>query len=198
MTTVFIIRGYDLSGTATDPVFDDMTQQLEDKGYRVHRVDISWLDITISQYLEKFVQIYEKEKTYHNIIIGSSLGAIVTVLAAPIVNPNKVVVSSLSPYWKENYLDVPGVHERGLRKFGPDLTDDAGQNSWRACIQNLIDSGVEHIFTYGELEKTEYPWLPEFNKKIESEFSEIDLREIPGAPHSLHIPVHYQDIVNLL
>lgn len=80
---------------------------LKKEGYTPIPVTIPWKQTTISENAEYFLKEYRKIRTRQKYILGFSFGAMIALLASTKVNPNGLILCSLSPYFKEDLAKIP-------------------------------------------------------------------------------------------
>lgn len=113
----FLIRGFKFGTSAADPDFMSVRAAIQECGYEVIPVPWTWNFKTLSQYADKFVDFYVKNKGEYNVVIGHSFGAMVALASASRTKPDLLVLCSLSGYFKE---DLPKYTKTLLSKT-PDL-----------------------------------------------------------------------------
>ncbi len=196
MKTAFLINGFNTKRTAADEAFRPLCDGLEEKGYRVIAVDISWRFTTVSEFVGKFKQLYKKEKGQYNVVVGNSFGALVALFSAPELKPERLVLASISPYFQEDLKDVK-TYNRGLR-FGMKRLEDLRQYSAAVWAEKINQLEIPVTVTYGEKEKAMYPNLVRRNKLIAKMIKNSQLIEVSSCPHSMRDPVYTQAIIDLL
>jgi pimeloyl-ACP methyl ester carboxylesterase len=192
MKTAFLISGYKMNRTAANPKFDVLSKAIASKGYKVVPVPFFWNYTTVAQYVEKFIPFYAVHKSEHNVIIGNSYGAMVAFLAAPRLKPDKVLLCSLSPYFKEDQ-DKTTLKYR-LKRFGERREEAMKSISAKQTAQELNQTNTKIIMFYGEQEKAIYPELIQRVKSTAKDLDNAKLIEIAGAPHSFSDPEYIRAI----
>jgi pimeloyl-ACP methyl ester carboxylesterase len=116
-TVSFIIPGYKHSPYRK--IYKDIIYEFEKKGIRTIPVNITWKYKTMSQWVEEFINIYNKNKTDTNIFFGFSYGAMIAFLASLKVPVDTLILCSLSPYFQEDLPKLPRYYKRtmGKRRF---------------------------------------------------------------------------------
>ncbi|MCW1908310.1 MAG: alpha/beta hydrolase [Candidatus Saccharibacteria bacterium] len=183
--------------TARHPMFQPLKNDLEHLGYTFIPVDISWKQMTHSRYIKQFVAQYSHLKSESNIVIGNSFGAVVALLAADIFKPDRLVLCSLSPFFKES-LSNRTTYDYAVGRFGKRRVEDLKKYSIKeiASVMNLSATKID--FLYGEYEKEEYPLLVDFTQKYNELFLNSGTSEVKSAPHSLKNPYYQKFVVELL
>jgi pimeloyl-ACP methyl ester carboxylesterase len=98
--TFFIIPGF--KQKPNDKQFTWLEKFLKEKGFVAIKVPIAWDRRTMSDYVEDFIEVYKKHKSQMNYVLGFSYGAVIALLTANILKPNKIYLCSLSPDFKED------------------------------------------------------------------------------------------------
>ncbi len=190
---VFLIAGFDINQTAAHKDYQDLRQAIKDKNYEVIPVDIYWRKQTMSGFVKKFIKFYQHKKGAINIIIGNSFGAEVALITAPKLKPDKIILCSLSPFFKE---DIPRFNDRKkLEKwFGPRRLKDLEQISANEAAKRINQTNIKTIMFYGEKEKIMYKKLVERVKATAKDINETELMEITEAAHSFKDPAYIKVI----
>ncbi len=181
-----------MNRSAEDAKYSDLRGAIASKGYRVVPVPFFWNYKTVAQYVEKFIPFYDKHKSEHNTIIGNSYGAMVAFLAAPKLKPDKILLCSLSPFFKEDQ-DKTTLKYR-LRRFGKRREKAMGSLSATQTAKAINQTNTKIIMLYGEQEKTLYPELVQRASHTNKELENARLIEIAGAPHSFNDPAYIKSI----
>lgn len=180
--TVFLISGFELNRTAADEQYEDLRDAIKAKGYEAVPVDINWKYHTMSKFVTDFKEIYRKKAGLHNIIIGNSFGAMVAMITAPELNPEKIILCSLSPFFREDIPRFsPGKTEKwfGVRRVNDFLTISA-----KLITDEINKTNVKSTLFYGEQEKKIHKKLVERVIDTAKDIKGSQLIEIPDAPHS--------------
>lgn len=196
MTTVFIIAGFNLEYTAASPEYQALVQGLTAKGYKVVPVDVNWRRLTFKQYFDKFEMIYKAEKTERNIVIGNSFGAVVAFMTASRLRPDRVVLCSTSPFFKEYANKVAYQHAR--KYFGPRRADELKSYSVSETAQAIGKQPISTTIMYGDKEHQTYPPIVRLAKQLAEEIPGAQLIEVPDCPHTMRDPAYIKAIVDLL
>jgi pimeloyl-ACP methyl ester carboxylesterase len=196
MKTVFLIAGFRLNQTAADPKFKELREAIAAKGYGVLGVPITWNRKAVSDYLKLFLEFYEKNKSEQNIIVGCSYGAMVTFLAAPMVRPDKILLCSLSPYFREDMLKRGET--RSSKKFGKSRTADHYSLLADSTAKKLNQTDVESVFMVGEQELGVNTWLTKRVRTSAKAVKNSKYVEVPDAPHTFRDPAYIKGIAKEL
>lgn len=191
----FLIRGFRFGTSAADPDFESVRVVVQQSGYEVVPVPWTWNFKTLSQYTDKFVDFYTKNKGEYNVVIGHSFGAVVALTAAARTKPDLLVLCSLSGYFKE---DMPKYTKTLLIKT-PDLAfhrigkrrrQDFEELSAAGVAKKVKKCGISTVMLYGEQEKHMLPMLFHRVQQTASILKPARLIEIPGADHPLRNPAY--------
>ncbi len=192
MKTAFLIAGFSMNRTAADERYDGLRKAIARKGYKVIPVPFVWNYTTVARYADKFVAFYDQHKSDYNVVIGNSYGAMAAFLAAPRTMPDKLLLCSLSPFFKEDTAKTTEAYR--LKTFGKKRNDAMAHLSAKQIAKAVNRTGTKVVMLYGEEEKTLYPHLVERVKSTAKDLTNAELVEIPGAPHPFHEPVYVRGI----
>lgn len=99
MKVIYLIPGY--GENINSDRYKDVNDTFNIFKFRVCPVNISWKYKTMSDYVEEFLsQIVSKNTDFD--IFGFSFGAMIALISTKHVKPNNLILSSLSPYFKED------------------------------------------------------------------------------------------------
>ena len=160
-----------------------LKNRLEAMGYRVVLTDISWRRKTLSRFAKEFEKFYLANKTTHNIIIGNSFGAVVALLASPVLMPDKLYLCSLSAFFKEDRSER--LDSDDIRRFGIQRMQDLWSLSFSETAEKYSHLGLDITVIYGEKEKVMHPLLVKRCQQAVAALSGARLIELPGASHSM-------------
>jgi len=96
--------------------YQEITKKLKSEGFEVVNANITWKFKTISDYIAEFIKIYTESKGNYNLVLGFSFGAMIAYLSAEQLNPDKLYLCSLSPYFKEDFNDPKANYEKYIGK----------------------------------------------------------------------------------
>ena len=112
-SVVYIIPGY--TENVRTRGYRQVIRFFKQKHIKPVVVNIHWKYHTMLDYLDQFIAQYKPlagRKTY---LFGFSFGAMVAFLASSLINPDKLYLCSLSPYFKE---DLTYIKKRGRKALG--------------------------------------------------------------------------------
>lgn len=196
MKTAFLISGFNMNQCAADPKYAPLREAVAAQDYNVVPVPFTWNHKTIEQYVELFVDFYEKNKGDYNVVIGNSYGAMVAFLSAPKVRPNRLLLCSLSPFFKEDASKT--TLEFRLAWFGKRREAAMQSLSAKETAKLLNQTNIDVTLLYGEQEKEMYPHLVERVKDTARDLKAAQLVEVAGAPHSSRDPAYIKGIAAVL
>lgn len=196
MKTVFLIAGFNMNRTAADKKYDDLRKAIVSKGNKVVPVPFAWNHTTVAQYVDKFVDFYNRHKSNQNIIVGNSYGAMVAFLAAPKVKPDRIILCSLSPYFKEDKDKTTEKYR--IKKFGKRRNKAMKQLSAEQTANEINKTNIRVTLLYGEQEKIHVPFLVERVKSTARDLENAELIEVPDASHPFHGPAYIKGIKSVL
>jgi hypothetical protein len=193
---VFLIAGFELNRTAADGQYGELRNAIRAKGYEVVAVDINWKYHTMSKFVKEFKETYRQKASRNNIIIGNSFGAMVAMITAPELKPDKIILCSLSPFFAE---DIPRFKPGKLEKwFGTRRVKDFSTISAKEVAQKINKTNVKSVLFYGEQEKKIYKKLVDRVIDTSKDLKGSKLKEILNAPHSFDGTTYIAAIVNIL
>jgi len=188
MKKAFLISGFKMNIASNDDMYADLRAAIASTGYEVVPVPLIWNRITVPQYCPKFIEFYNQHKGEHNMVIGNSYGAMVAFLTAATLEPDLVVVCSLSPYFKEDLNKT--TEEYRIKRFGKRRSDAQRYLSATETAKEINAKNIPVVLMYGEQEKTVYPHLVKRVKETAAELEKYKLIEVADAPHSFRSPLY--------
>lgn len=184
--TAFVISGFKMNVSAASDEYAALRSMIAGYGYDVVPVDILWNRRTVTKYASDFVEFYLQHKSAHNMIIGNSLGAMVALVTAGQLAPEKLILCSLSGFFQE---DLPRHDDSDamISRFGTRRWQDFGGLSAAEAVRRIDTSRTTAIMTYGELEKD---WYPILVRRVAETARRLGTQpiELAGAPHSIRDP----------
>lgn len=184
--TIFVLAGFNFERTAESPAFAYLRKDLSKYYDRVVPLGTSWRYKTVSQMAHTFSELYEREKSEYNAILGNSLGAMTALIVAPTVKPERLWLASLSAFFKE---DLPAYG----KDLGPNVRpwlnqrrlEDFQKLSATELAGKVSKLDIPTTLFYGELEKDAHPELVARVKTTAREIKNATLVELIGASHSM-------------
>jgi len=197
--TVFILRGFKLNTTASDPDYQEIRNVVEPKGYRIAPVKITWNRKSVSDFAKQFTKLYEQEKSEYNIVIGGSLGAMAALASTPLTAPNELVLCSLSALFQEDLARYDAIYTKHLLYWlGKRRLEDFETLSADKLADQINEMNIKTTLTYGEIEKQMYPQLVARVRNTAAKIHNSKLVEIPNAGHRMHEPEYIAGLRQLL
>jgi len=173
--TFFIIPGFKTQ--ANDSQYQWLISYVKNRGWKIVKVPVVWNYNTLSTNAKNFIDFYNAHKTEENQILGFSYGAVITLLVASILSPDKIYLCSLSPDFKEDEKEMP----KWLRTYiGIKRQKDVLTRSAIVLAKKLL---VPTAIFYGELEGVEYPPL---RRRSEDTFKYAKNSTLVVIPYSQH------------
>lgn len=177
MKKIFVIPGFKES--IKEKTYFDLKKILEKKKLKVELVEIKWNYRSFNQWLEQFLDFYNKNKSKENIILGFSFGAIIAFTATTKVNQKLLVLCSMSPIFSEDLLKLK---KSWLKPLGEKRIKDFEKLNFEKLVKNIK---CKTILTIGEKEAKQYPIqekrILEAHKKIVNN----SLIRIPNTKHNI-------------
>ena len=186
LKTIFLIPGFKTQ--IKDPLYRDLVSYLKSKNYTVQPVPVIWNNRTVTKNAEEFVNYFEKNKGKVNYVLGFSYGAVISLMTAEIIKPNKLILCSLSPDFKEDSKSMPAWLKKyiGVNRYLDTTTRSAN---------NLAKSlSIETVILYGEKEGTDYPQLRKRGEETATFAKNSKLIVVKNAPHDISFPAYIEAI----
>ncbi len=96
----YIIPG--LGETIRSKGYAQISKSFKSNGYIVIPIKISWKYKTMTDYIEEFLTQQKHAPDDDVTIFGFSFGAFIAYCSAPQIKPQRLILASLSPYFKED------------------------------------------------------------------------------------------------
>jgi pimeloyl-ACP methyl ester carboxylesterase len=186
MKTFFIVPGFKMKPNHT--AFKWLNEFLKQRKVKTIHVPVHWNHRTLTQNAEDFISFYGKNKGDENYILGFSYGAVITLLAANTVMPEKIFLCSLSPDFVED-RDKMSLKERkeiGTRRF------ENTKN--RSGITLAKELNVPSVVFYGEREAEEFSEIEKRAEETAKFAKNSKLVKVEGAPHKIDFPAYIEAI----
>jgi esterase/lipase len=187
---IFLIPGFKTQ--ITDPLYRELVLYLESKNYTVQPVPITWNNRTVTKNAEEFNKYFEKNKGKVNYVLGFSYGAVISLMTAEIIKPNKLILCSLSPDFKEDSKMMPDWLKKyiGVNRYIDTTTRSAN---------NLAKSlSVETVILYGEREGADYPQLKKRCEETAKQSKKTKLIVVKNAPHDISFPTYIEALKKVI
>jgi len=133
---VYIIPGFNESAKSGKykTTYKKIASFFKSQGIRPIFVEIQWKYKTMSGYVHQFMEQYKKEKDSEIYLFGFSYGAMISLIVSPEIKPKLQILSSLSPYFKE---DIPYLRKWWKRYIGKKRLEDHRKHSFNKLIKNI-------------------------------------------------------------
>ena len=105
--TIIIIPGFGES--VEDSTYSTIKKEIRDLGYNVVFHQPKWKRNTIKKWLSDFKEFLKKFEKVKPTILGFSFGAYITIISAKDFKFSKMILCSLSPYFKDDIKNLPPV-----------------------------------------------------------------------------------------
>lgn len=198
MKTAFIIVGLDIHETAAGLMYKNLCSAVSKCGYRVIPVEISWRQTLPSQFAQQFINVFNKNKDVEqNVVIGNSFGAVAAFITAAEIKPEKLLLCSLSPFFKEDW-DLGKPSKQAYRYLGKKRLEDIKGYSAEQVASEINKTDVLVKVLYGEKEHKTSPKLVKRCQETAKQLNKAQLIEIEKAPHSFHDENYIRGIVSVL
>jgi len=188
--TFFIVPGFKTQGTSIE--YKWIISYLKVKGVRVLKVPVTWQRSTLSDNAKDFEHYFNANKGKENYILGFSFGAVITLLTANILKPNKIFLCSLSPAFNE---DLDPKDNSFIRYIGQKRFTDLSSYSARLLAKELR---VPSVVFYGEQEGNEYSKLKKRCEQTVQLAKNSRLVVVKDAPHQIDFPAYQEAIKNVI
>lgn len=184
--TLYVIPGYGESHE--DNAYQDAILLAHNKGYIVKKIEISWdTDKVMDDYVaEALSQIKENEGEMVS-GLGFSFGAYILALISPIINFNSLFFCSLSPYFKDDLINIP---EEAKKELGEKFIKNIEKN----VFPNI--SKAKAVFLVGE---NDWPQaLDRTNKSFNLWQGQKEIVRIPNVGHDFGTPEYKNALSKVL
>ncbi len=148
MKVAYIVPG--LGQSSRSKPYRELANVFRGNNFQPIPVNISWKYKTMAHYLKQFYQQSQNQPRQETCILGFSFGAMIAFLSAPFVNPQALILCSLSPYFKEDLPRIPQLWKEyvGIRRI-----TDFKKYSFNAYAKEtksktfIVVGDKEHSFT---------------------------------------------------
>lgn len=187
-TTLFVIPGF--KEKIEDKQYRQLKKLFVQKGFSVKMVPITWSYRCLSDWVLEFEDFFAQHKGEKNYVLGFSYGAMIALLAAKHVRPNKLFLCSLSPYFQEDIAKIPS---RWKSFIGKKRTQDFKNFSFAQAVDGLR---VKTIVFLGSAEANKFSLLKARCEAAATLLPNAKLVVIKGASHDIG-NTHYQQALTL-
>lgn len=111
---VFIVPGF--WGLPHEKVYEDIAALYKSKGLEPVILNIPWKRQVMSDYVNYFINVYDKHKDEEIHLFGWSFGAMISFIAASKIKTNTIFLCSISPYLKEDMKLILKSWKRSVGK----------------------------------------------------------------------------------
>lgn len=189
MSKVLIIPGF-LQGRLS-PSLRLLTWNLEHSGHKASIVPVSWIDRTLTDWLEDIEGYLKDRHLTDTTLIGFSYGAMIAAMLASRQTPKQLILCSMSPYWAED------LASRRLTWFDKYIQ--------KRRIRDFITYRFEHVartisspttILVGEKEAQKTPALLVRAQIANELIDNSELQVVPNAGHHLYSQDYQQALAN--
>jgi len=163
----------------TDKPFVWLIHFLNSKGFKVVGVPVKWKRSTLTKNAEDFKKFFNINKGKINYVLGFSYGAVINLITANELKPNKIFLCSLSPDFKEDNKDIKNWIKNYLGKNRMEDTQT------RSGIKMAKELSVPSVVFYGEKEGKQYPKLKNRSEETVKLAKSSKLVIVKNAPHKI-------------
>jgi pimeloyl-ACP methyl ester carboxylesterase len=189
MKTIFIVTGF--KQAKHNAQFKWMRPYFSKLGFEVKVFAADWDYRVMSDYLSDFELFYAKNKSEQNYVLGFSFGAMIALLSARTLQPDRLYLCSLSPYFKE---DIQKIRKTWERLIGVRRKRDFQLHSAKKASQQLI---VPTVVLYGEAEGVKFPNLKKRCEYVADLLPKSTLVVVKDASHKIDHPEYIRVIKEL-
>lgn len=182
----FLIPGF--KEQISDNQYRWLVNYIKVAGWTVVKVPVVWDYSTVSKNADDFISFFNENKGQENRVLGFSYGAVITLLTATRLQPDKVYLCSLSPDFKEDIISMLPWLKKYIGKRR--LVDIAT----RSGIDLAKKLNVPAIIFYGEAEGYEYPTLKKRCEETARYAKNSKLVVVKNAPHRINHPQYVEVI----
>jgi len=129
---VFIIPG--ASESCRQKPYKQIADFFRNKGIKPIPVNISWKYKTISDYVDQFMNKYNKYKNKEIYIFGFSYGALIAFIVSTKIKPKMQILCSLTPCFKE---DLPYLKNWWKKGMGKRRIQDLKKYSFNQLVKKI-------------------------------------------------------------
>jgi pimeloyl-ACP methyl ester carboxylesterase len=173
----FIIPGF--TELPTRKGISEITKMLEKAGYSVIKVSIDWNYHVMSDYVGQFTKQYLEKKGDQNLVLGFSFGAMIAVISALELQPNRLILCSLSPFFAEDMKTIPIGWKRTIGKH---RTKDFSRLSLKKICKKIE---AKTSILVGEKEVKQYPQMLKTAIRANNLLSNSKMLKIPNGKHNI-------------
>ncbi|MCX6713847.1 MAG: hypothetical protein NTV48_01960 [Candidatus Vogelbacteria bacterium] len=184
--TFFILPGF--GQQASSQGYRWLIKFLETKGFKIFAVPVKWKYRTNTDVANDFIEFYNKHKSGTNYVLGFSYGAVVALMTANELKPNKIYLCSLSPDFKEDTVKMKPWVQRLIGKKR--LVDTQKRSGKKLASELEVPSAV----FYGEEEAQDYPQLKIRCEETVKLANKSKLVIVKLAPHKIDHPNYVEAI----
>ncbi len=130
--TLFIIPGF--KEKISHKQYRALQKLFIGKGFDVKMVPIVWDRRVMTDWIARFHDFFQVNRGKNNVVLGFSWGAMIALLTAKQLQPNELILCSLSPYFAEDLSKIPAWWKRFI---GKRRTTDFGRYSMKSAVKGV-------------------------------------------------------------
>jgi pimeloyl-ACP methyl ester carboxylesterase len=157
-------------------------------GFEVKVFAADWDYHVMSDYVENFKIYYDQNKGDKNYVLGFSFGAMITLLSAKDLSPDRLYLCSLSPYFKE---DISKLSKDAEQTIGIRRKKDFLRQSAKKSAENLT---IPTVVFCGEVEGFKFPNLRKRCEQVSELLPKNKLVIVKDSPHKIDHPEYIKAI----
>lgn len=185
-STLFIIPGF--REKISHKQYVGLRNAFPKKDFDVVLVPIVWDRRVMTDWIDQFSECYESHRGKKNIVLGFSYGAMIALLTAKTLRPDRLILCSLSPYFAE---DLPKIPMWWKRFIGKRRTEDFSRYSMKKAVKGISITTTVFI---GGGEQKKFPQLKRRCVEGAKELS-ASLIVVPNVLHDIGDPRYRVAIV---
>ena len=129
---IYIIPGFHGS---TDLVrYQRVIKVFRKRGFIVNPITISWNHRVMTDYIAEFLEQLAHKENDEVYVFGFSFGAMIAFITAESINPKKIILGSLSPFFKE---DLSYLKKSWRKYVGKKRLADFKNFSFNKIVRNI-------------------------------------------------------------
>ncbi len=130
--TLFIIPGF--KEKVSHQQYRELQKLFVAKGFEVKLVSVMWNRRLLSDWIVQFEDFFTLHCGKKNVVLGFSFGAMIALATAKRLQPDQLILCSLSPYFSEDLSKIPAWWKRFI---GRRRVMDFGKYSMTSAVKGL-------------------------------------------------------------
>ena len=185
---VYVIPGF--HGSVKMKRYQRIIKKFKTSGFRVVPIKITWNYKVMSDYVAEFLGQLVHNNDDEVYVFGFSFGAMIAFITADKIKPIKLILGSLSPFFKE---DLPYLKKSWKRYIGKKRMEDLKN----FAFNDLIRKNHQHktSFLVGEMEDEA---VRRRVNKAHKKFKKAKLIIVKGAKHDVSDDNYRKEIFKVI